>query len=47
MEVRRDLLIRALAVAGAFVCAGQVVEWSMMGAWPFHDTANCWLAGCI
>src|SRR5438445_1388656 len=45
MEVRRDLLIRALAVAGALVCAGQVIEWSMMGAWPFHDTANCWLAG--
>jgi hypothetical protein len=42
---RRELVIRALAIAGALVCAGQVVEWSLMGAWPFHDTANCWLAG--
>jgi glycosyl transferase family 87 len=45
VEVRRELLIRALAVAGALVCAGQVVEWSLMGAWPFHDTAAYWVAG--
>jgi hypothetical protein len=45
MSARREFLIRAVAVAGALVCAGQVVEWSLMGAWPFHDTANCWLAG--
>ena len=34
-----------LAVAGAVVCAGQVLLWSSMGAWPFHDTADSWLAG--
>jgi glycosyl transferase family 87 len=45
MEVRRQLLIRAFAVAGALVCAGQIVEWSLMGAWPFHDTAAYWVAG--
>jgi hypothetical protein len=45
MADRREFLLRALAVAGALVCAGQVIEWSLMGAWPFHDTANCWLAG--
>jgi hypothetical protein len=39
------LLINALAVAGALVCAGQVGLWSWMGAWPFHDTAAYWVAG--
>jgi hypothetical protein len=34
-----------LAVAGALVCAGQVLTWSLLGAWPFHDTADFWLAG--
>jgi hypothetical protein len=42
---RLSFLLNALAVAGAAVCAGQVLLWSSMGAWPFHDTANCWLAG--
>jgi glycosyl transferase family 87 len=45
METRRELVIRALAIAGALVCAGQVIEWSLMGAWPFHDTVTNWLAG--
>jgi hypothetical protein len=45
VHLRLAFLIRALAVAGALVCAGQVLLWSSMGAWPFHDTANCWLAG--
>jgi hypothetical protein len=39
------IVINALAVAGAFVCAGQVALWSWMGAWPFHDTAAYWVAG--
>ena len=34
-----------VSVAGALVCAGQVLLWSSMGAWPFHDTADFWLAG--
>src|SRR4051812_92223 len=34
-----------MAVAGALVCFGQVVLWSSKGAWPFHDTADFWLAG--
>jgi hypothetical protein len=38
-------VISILAVAGALVAAGQVTLWSSMGAWPFHDTANVWLAG--
>jgi hypothetical protein len=42
---RLGFVLNALAVAGAAVCAGQVLLWSSMGAWPFHDTANCWLAG--
>jgi hypothetical protein len=45
MSPRAEFLLRALAIGGAFVCAGQVLLWSSMGAWPFHDTANCWLAG--
>jgi len=38
-------LLNALAIAGALVAAGQVIEWSLMGAWPYHDTVNYWLAG--
>ena len=34
-----------LSIAGLLVCAGQVVQWSLMGAWPFHDTVAYWLAG--
>ena len=34
-----------LSVAGALVCAGQIVQWSLLGAWPFHDTVAYWLAG--
>jgi hypothetical protein len=34
-----------LAVAGGLVATGQVLLWSSRGAWPFHDTANIWLAG--
>jgi hypothetical protein len=34
-----------LAVAGAFVCAGQLVQWIQQGAWPFHDSAAYYLAG--
>ena len=45
MPKRTAFALNVLAVAGALVCAGQVVQWSLMGAWPFHDTANCWLAG--
>jgi hypothetical protein len=45
MGPRREFLIRTLAVAGALVCAGQVIQWSLMGAWPFHDTVAFWLAG--
>ena len=37
-------VLRAIAVAGAFVAAGQVITWSTMGAWPFHDTASSWIA---
>jgi hypothetical protein len=37
--------LNALAVAGGLVCAGQVILWSTMGAWPFHDTAAYWLGG--
>lgn len=37
--------IPILSVAGAVVCTGQVLLWSSMGAWPFHDTADSWLAG--
>jgi hypothetical protein len=37
--------VNALAVAGGLVCAGQVILWSTMGAWPFHDTASYWLGG--
>jgi hypothetical protein len=40
----RRLLV-PLALAGAFVCAGQVIYWSLLGAWPFHDTVDGWLAG--
>jgi hypothetical protein len=45
MGPRREFLIRTLAVAGALVCAGQVIQWSLMGAWPFHDAVTNWLAG--
>jgi hypothetical protein len=38
-------LVNALAIAGGVVCAGQVILWSTMGAWPFHDTAAYWLGG--
>jgi len=41
---KRPWIIHALAVAGAFVAAGQVITWSTMGAWPFHDTASSWIA---
>lgn len=34
-----------LAIAGALLCAAQVLMWSLAGAWPFHDTAAYWLAG--
>ena len=34
-----------LALAGTVVCAGQVIWWSAIGAWPFHDTVDGWLAG--
>jgi hypothetical protein len=37
--------IRALAVAGALLCTGQVLLWLSMGAWPLHDSAAFWLAG--
>ena len=26
------------------MAAGQVITWSTMGAWPFHDTASSWIA---
>jgi hypothetical protein len=45
MGPRLVFALRALAVAGAVVCAGQVIQASMMGAWPFHDTVTNWLAG--
>ena len=38
-------ILPVLSVAGALVCAGQIVQWSLMGAWPFHDTVAYWLAG--
>lgn len=41
----RPYLLNALAIAGAFVAGGQILLWSVMGAWPFHDTAAYWLAG--
>ena len=41
----RVFAINALAVAGALVCVGQYLHWSMMGAWPPHDTAAYYLAG--
>jgi hypothetical protein len=44
-QSRWAFLLNALAVAGAVVCAGQLVQWSLLGAWPFHDTAAYWLAG--
>jgi hypothetical protein len=34
----------ALSIAGALVGAGQVLGWSMRGAWPFHDAVNIWAA---
>jgi len=37
--------VPVLSVAGALVCAGQIVQWSLLGAWPFHDTVAYWLAG--
>ncbi len=42
---RAAFLVNCLAVAGALVCAGQVLLWSSIGAWPFHDTAAYWVAG--
>jgi hypothetical protein len=45
IRVRWTFVVRALAVAGAFVCAGQILRWDLMGAWPPHDTADIWLAG--
>ncbi len=45
MVTRRAFTLNALAVAGALVCAGSVIRWSLMGAWPFHDTVTNWLAG--
>jgi hypothetical protein len=38
-------ILPVLSVAGVLICAGQVVRWSLMGAWPFHDTVAYWLAG--
>ena len=38
-------ILPVLSVAGALVCAGQIVQWSLLGAWPFHDTVAYWLAG--
>lgn len=42
---RWSFAVTVAALAGALVCAGQVVLWSIMGAWPFHDTAAYWAAG--
>jgi hypothetical protein len=44
-QVRYAWVIPILAIAGAVVCAGQILLWSSMGAWPFHDTATNWFAG--
>lgn len=38
-------ILPVVSVAGALICAGQVIHWSLMGAWPFHDTVAYWLAG--
>jgi hypothetical protein len=43
--VRFRWILPILSVAGALVCTGQVIQWSLMGAWPFHDTVAYWLAG--
>ncbi len=40
-----DRFRRPVAVAGACVAGGQVLWWSWMGAWPFHDSVAYWLAG--
>ena len=37
--------LNVAAIAGALVTAGQVLWWSSIGAWPFHDTATNYLAG--
>lgn len=44
-NARWTFIVRALAIAGAFVCAGQILRWDLIGAWPPHDTADTWLAG--
>jgi hypothetical protein len=45
LALRHRWVLGALAIAGALICAGQVVLWSSMGAWPFHDTICYWITG--
>jgi hypothetical protein len=45
VPIRIRWIVPVLSIAGSLVCAGQVVQWSLIGAWPFHDTVAYWLAG--
>jgi hypothetical protein len=38
-------LVPPIALAGALVCAGQMLWWFSLGAWPPHDAAAYWVAG--